>query len=145
MAVEQDKYQWLYLYALVRPQTGQSWWYILPLSTIAFSLVIEDFTKTLIADQNKLILLQMDNVPWQVSKHLRVPDGIRTITQPPYSPELQPAERLWQLTDLPLKNRSFDTLDQLQAVLERCVELQSPQNQQHIKDLTLFHWWPLIS
>lgn len=108
--------------------------------------MLEDFANTVIADQNKLILLQMDNAAWHTSKRLKTPDRIRTITQPSYSPELQPAERLWQLTDLPLKNHSFDSLDQLQAVLEaRCVELQSPQNQQHIKDLTLFHWWPLVS
>lgn len=142
----QDKYEWLYLYAFVRPQTGQTWWYILPeLSTTALSLVLGDFARTVLANQNHQVLLQMDNAPWHVSKHLRVPDGIRTITQPPYSPELQPAERLWQLTDQPLKNHSFDTLDQLQAVLEaRCVELQSPHYLQKIKDLTLFHWWPLI-
>jgi transposase len=147
IALVQDKYEWLYLYAFVRPQTGQTWWYILPeLSTTALSLVLEDFANTVVADQNKLILLQMDNAPWHTSKRLKTPDGIRTITQTPYSPELQPAERLWQLTDLPLKNHSFDSLDQLQALLDaRCVELQSPQNQQLIKDLTLFHWWPLIS
>lgn len=137
----QDKYQWLYLYAFVRPQTGQTWWYILPeLSTLALNLVLRDFAKTL---QGKTILLQLDNAPWHTTPKLRTPKNLHLIYQPPYSPELQPAERLWQLTDEPLKNQAFDTLDQLQHVLQaRCVELQSQQQQ--IKALTLFHWWPLI-
>jgi transposase len=137
----QDKYEWLYLYAFVRPQTGQTWWYILPeLSTVALNLVLRDFAKTL---QGKTIVLQLDNAPWHTAAKLRIPTHMHLIYQPPYSPELQPAERLWPLTDEPLKNQSFDTLDQLQKILEaRCVELQAQQ--QLIKALTLFHWWPLI-
>jgi hypothetical protein len=34
-----------------------------------------------------------------------VPDGLHPVTLPPYSPELQPAERLWALSDAPLVNR----------------------------------------
>jgi transposase len=45
---------------------------------------------------------------------------------PPYSPELQPAERLWPLTNEPLANRHFHDLDALQGVQEqRCLTLQA--------------------
>lgn len=46
-----------------------------------------------------------------------LPEGIHLVLLPPYSPELQPAERSWELTDEPSVNRSFDTLDKLGAVL----------------------------
>lgn len=50
-----------------------------------------------------------------------VPEGIHLEILLPYSPELQPAERLWRLADEPLANRCFDHLDDLEAILgDRC-------------------------
>jgi transposase len=46
---------------------------------------------------------------------------------PAYSPELQPAERLWPLTNEPIANRCFESLDELEAVLfDRCRRLLQP-------------------
>ncbi|WP_245927777.1 hypothetical protein [Aphanothece hegewaldii] len=60
---------------------------------------------------------------------------------PPYSPELQPAERLWALADEPLVNKSFETLDDLEFVLaQRCQILAKMQPQ--IQALTNYYWWP---
>ena len=57
---------------------------------------------------------------------------------PPYSPELQPAERLWSLVDEPIVNQSFETLDDLEEVLfHRCQSLL--QQQDLIQGLTDFH------
>jgi len=39
--------------------------------------------------------------------------GIELEFLPPYSPELQPAERLWCLVDEPLINEHFSTLSEL--------------------------------
>ena len=59
---------------------------------------------------------------------------------PPYSPELQPAERLWTLVDQPIANQFFKTLDELEQVLfHRCQSLL--QQQDLIQGLTSFHWW----
>lgn len=45
---------------------------------------------------------------------------------PPPSPELQPAERLGPLIDELVANRTFATLDELEAVLgERCRTLRA--------------------
>ena len=75
-------------------------------------------------------------------KALPVPDGIRLVYQPPYSPQsLQPAEHLWPLVDEPLANTHFDTIDNLDAVVaKRCCHLH--QDQQTIASHTNFHWWP---
>jgi transposase len=43
-----------------------------------------------------------------------IPEGIYLEPLPPYSPELQPAERLWTLADEPLVNEHFDSLEQLE-------------------------------
>ena len=46
-----------------------------------------------------------------------LPSGIYVEYLPPYSPELQPAERLWSVADEPLVNKSFDKIQDLEAVL----------------------------
>ena len=63
---------------------------------------------------------------------------------PPYSPELQPAERLWALTDVDLKNRHFAALSDLHTTLAttyQTLECRPDQVRAH----TLFHWWPRYS
>ena len=58
----------------------------------------------------KRIVLHLDNAGWRGPRNLAVPDGIRLVFQPAYSPELQPAEHLWAFIDEPLVNRHFDTI-----------------------------------
>lgn len=140
----QHRFEWLYLWAFINPQSGQSLWYILPrVGVEAYSLVLADFAKTIAASRDKHILLVQDRAGWHTSKRLVIPLGIEPVFLPPYSPELQPAERLWRLSDQPLFNRSFDTLDDLQAKLvPRCLELMNLPDL--ISQETLFHWWPLV-
>jgi transposase len=62
-------------------------------------------------------VLQLDNACWHGPENLAVPDGIRLVFQPAYSPELQPAEHLWAFVNEPLANRCFATIESLdQAV-----------------------------
>ena len=75
------------------------------------------------------------------SPRLAVPEGIHLVFLPAYSPELQPAERLWPLVDEPIANRAFAALDTLETVLvERCRTLEAEP--QRLKAHTHFHWWP---
>ena len=48
------------------------------------------------------MLLVLDGARWHTSKSLKIPEGIHLEFLPPYSPELQPAERLWPLTNEPI-------------------------------------------
>ena len=64
------------------------------------------------------------------------------VTLPPCSPELQPVEPLWKLTDAPLVNRSFASLDDLIAFLApHCAWLETQPDR--ITQQTVFHWWLL--
>jgi hypothetical protein len=59
----------------------------------------------------------------------------------PYSPELQPAEHLWLLTNAVLTNQHFATIEELEEVqLVSCAQLQ--QQPAMIRSTTCFHWWP---
>lgn len=84
----------------------------------------------------KHIILVLDRAGWHNSQELAVPDGIHLVFLPPYSPELQPCERLWPLSNEAIANRRFETLDELQeAQAERCIALQ---NDPGIRHATLF-------
>jgi transposase len=73
------------------------------------------------------------------SQKVEVPEGIIVEFLPPYSPELQPAERLWLLVDEPLVNQNFETIDEIEEILvKRCNILLNLK--QEIKDLTNYHW-----
>ena len=136
------RYEWLYLYSFVHPLTGQTESYIIPRVNIEwFNLALQSFALAVGAGKDKIILLVIDRAGWHMSDKVVVPEGIYLEPLPPYSPELQPAERLWQLLDEPLVNKSFDTLDQLEEVLaERCCIVSQMLAQ--VQALTNYHWWP---
>lgn len=142
IAAVERHYQWLYVYGFVRPSTGQSWWCLLPtVNTRAFALALATFARDEGIDATHRAVVLLDQAGWHVSHDLRVPDGIDLVWLPSYSPELQPAERLWSLVDEPIVNHVFPNLDALETVLvERCRTLEA--DPQRLKAHTGYHWWP---
>lgn len=135
-------YQWTYLYGFVQPKTGQTVWLILPyVNVTCFNQALALFAQQVGAGSDKQILLVIDGAGWHRSGDLVIPEGIHLEFLPAYSPELQPAERLWQMADEPLVNQAFDSLDALEDKLERrCRMLMAMKSE--IKAITHFHWWP---
>ncbi len=63
---------------------------------------------------------------------------------PSYSPELQPSERLWPLSDEAVANRRFEEIgDPEEALVERCVSLSG--RPQIIRSYIRYHWWPNVA
>jgi transposase len=135
------RFQWLWLYGFVHPKSGETYWWILPRVNIElFNRVLADFAQHFGVGQNKRMILVLDRAGWHTSDQVKVPEGIHLLFLPAYSPELQPAERLWPLTNEPIANRSFESLDELEVVpFERCQRLL--QQLDLIRGLTFFHWW----
>ena len=143
IAMVNPRYEWLYVYGYVRPLTGATEWNLIPrVNQDWFEASLEDFAQAVGAGKDKIILLQVDQARWHTTEKLEVPEGIELILQPPYSPELQPSERLWSLVDEPLVNKAIESLERLEEILvERCCVL-SQKFQEQIRRLTHFHWWP---
>ncbi|MBO0906444.1 hypothetical protein J1C47_22565, partial [Jiella sp. MQZ13P-4] len=64
----------------------------------------------------RFVILVLDGAGYHTKPNLAVPDGMRLVHQPAYTPEVQPAEHLWPLVDEPLANRYFETLGDLELV-----------------------------
>lgn len=138
----QQRYEWLYLYGFVHPHAGRTEWLILPTVDLEMmNLALAHFAQAVGASNDKRIALVLDQAGWHASALLQVPQGLHLIFLPPYSPELQPCERLWPLSNESITSRWFPSLNALQeAQIQRCQILL----QQHdiIHRTTCFHWWP---
>jgi transposase len=139
-----QRYEWTYLYAFARPNSGEVHWLILPtVSAQAFSLALENFAREVVgAGKRKRILLVVDQAGWHTAKKkLKVPEGIHLEFLPSHSPELQPSERLWPLSNEGVANRYFEEIEELEeALVERCVALCNQP--EVIRSYTRYHWWP---
>ncbi len=110
---------------------------------LLFLQVLEDFAREFNLGENKQVMLVLDGAGWHTSKKItqNLPSGLHLEFLPPYSPELQPAERLWLIVDEPLANRSFVNLEELETVLyERCQVIL--KQSKLVKGITNFSWWP---
>jgi len=67
-----------------------------------------------------IALLVLDGAGWHSSPKLVVPDNIVLLPLPPYAPELNPTENIWEyLRANALSNRVWDTYD---AILAACCD-----------------------
>lgn len=61
----------------------------------------------------------IDGAGWHRSQKLELAANVRTVLLPPYAPELNPQEHVWdELREKFFHNRAFDTLDALETHLE---------------------------
>jgi len=69
--------------------------------------------------RNDRIIMVLDGAGWHRNESLVIPDNIRLESLPPYSPELNPVEHLWDdLREKHFHNLVFDSLDALEDHLE---------------------------
>lgn len=116
--------------------------YIVPcVSAEAFSAVLQTFAQEAQAGPRRQLVVVLDGAGWHVAKDLRVPEHVHLVFLPPYSPELQPAERIWPLVNEAIANRGFADMTALdRRIDERCNQiLDDPDT---LKALTNYHWWP---
>ena len=61
------------------------------------------------------ILMVMDGAGWHKSKDLQVPENMKLCILPPYSPELNPQENIWEeIREKGFYNQAFVDLDTLE-------------------------------
>jgi hypothetical protein len=140
----QHRYTWTYLYGFVRPDSGETFWLLAPtVSTAAWNVVLAEFATALGAGPCKQVIVVLDGAGWHTSKKVELPEGLHLVFLPSHSPELQPAERLWSLTDEALVNQHFSDIQALEeAQAQRCQRLAELPDV--VRAHTSFHWWPHV-
>ncbi|MFD3004587.1 IS630 family transposase [Thermus tengchongensis] len=140
-AVVAHRYRWFYLCTFVEPETGESLSLLVDgIDTEVMSWALREFRGWLGEEEGEVWVV-LDRAGWHVSPRVAVPEGVRLVFLPPYSPELQPVERVWPLVNEAVANRYFADLGALMEAVEgRWLVLQG--DRELLRRHTLFHWWP---
>ena len=133
-----DRYEWFWLYAAIEPTTGASFfWYLPRLDGTCFALFLQEFRH---AVSEARIALVCDNSGSHTSGQVTWPEGLIPLGLPAYSPELNPAERLFKELREELANQIFDNLDALELTLTHVLR-RYWDNPELLVRLTAYPWW----
>ena len=89
------RFTFAYIFAAVEPGTDNAFALVLPYAnTEAMQEFLDQFAATIGQDEH--IVLILDQAGWHGAGALRVPASITLLPLPPYSPELNPVEWVWE-------------------------------------------------
>ena len=84
------------------------------------------------------IVMVLDGAGWHKSLSMPIPNNIRLLCLPPYSPELNPVEHIWdELREKYFHNRAFDSLDALE---DRLVDGLLALERDHQRNKSICNW-----
>lgn len=112
------RYEWAYLFGAVCAERGIGAALVLPYANAdAMTLHLAEVSRSVASGAHALLIC--DGAGWhQTGGRLRVPDNVTLLHLPPYSPELNPVENVWEyLRANKLSNSVFDTYD---TIVDRC-------------------------
>jgi hypothetical protein len=128
--------QYIYAYSAVCPATGDITSLILPSAdTACMNIFLEHLSQEY---SQYFIIMQADNAGWHKSKGLKIPENIRLIYQPAYSPQVNPVEHIWEeIREKVMQNIPFKSINDVMDAL--CNGLNSLKaNISKIKSMTGF-------
>jgi transposase len=112
--------EYIYLYGAVSPKDGTCVYLIMPTSNTASFQAFLDVLARKFARQD--ILLVLDGAPNHRCGNLAVPDNVMLLYLPPYSPELNPTENIWdEIREKIFKNYALESMDGVRAKLTQAI------------------------
>lgn len=130
--------QYTYLYGAFSPKDGICDLLILPSMTIkVMNIFLEEIS---IRHKDEFIVLFCDKAANHSTKGIKIPDNIIIFHIPPYSPELNPSENIWDDSrEKFFSNYAFNSMD---TVEEKMIEaaLFYEGNPNIVKSITGFKW-----
>jgi DDE superfamily endonuclease len=128
--------QYIYLYGAVAPKDGTCVYLIMPTSDTTCFQAFLDMVSRRFARED--ILLVVDGAPNHRSGKLLMPDNITLLFLPPYAPELNPKENLWdEIREKIFKNYTLKSMDAVRQKLKEAV-LYIERNPQIVRSITAF-------
>jgi hypothetical protein len=108
--------EYVYVYSAVAPSIGKMTSLLLPRADTAMMNLFLEHVSQEFGDY--FIVMQVDRAGWHDADELLIPENIRLILQPAYSPELNPVEHVWDyLRENYFHNWAAPTLKQVIEVL----------------------------
>jgi hypothetical protein len=132
-----------HLFGAVCPERGEGVALVLPeVSTAAMDVFLAELGRAVPAGTHAALVL--DGAGWHVSEGLSVPANLTLVPLPPYSPELNPVERVWEyLRDRWLSHRVL-TAGYGAVVDAACAAWNALRAEPgRLRSLTNFPWLPV--
>lgn len=128
----QHAFKSTYLYGSFSPINGDAFVYEIEATTseIFYKYLVE-FSKY---KPKELKVVVIDNAGFHSSSKYNIPKNIKIIRIPPYSPELNPAEKIWHYIKQKFKNKVFENLPNLKTWLHEFV--RNELNKQLVVSIT---------
>jgi hypothetical protein len=130
--------EYLYSFVAVSPLDGQFSCLTLPWADASTMSIFLQHTAQEFAGQ--FCLMFVDGAGWHIAGDLQVPPTIKLLPLPPYSPELNPAEHIWE--DLRENDFRNDVMESLDAVGDRLGTglRRLAADPSYVQSLTCFDW-----
>ena len=133
----QHKFENTYLFGAFSAINGNSFLLELPFcNTETFQVFLDEFSSE---NPTELKVMVLDNGSFHKAERLKIPRNIVLIFIPPYSPELNPAEKVWWLLKREFVCQTFENMDQLQKHIDRSIK--KTINIESIKSLCSFEYF----
>jgi len=130
--------EYLYAFVAVSPQDGIVDSIILPeVDTEAMSIFLAEVSSR---HPQEFVIMFLDRAGWHRSNNLRIPENIRLLWLPPYCPQCNPVEHIWdEIREKWFANRVFNSLDAVEDTLfDALVNIENDPGR--IQKLTGFEW-----
>lgn len=135
--------KYIYAFSAVSPHDGVMDSLVLPwVNAHTMSLFLAEVSQR---HADEFVFMVMDQAGWHIARELSVPENMRLMFLPPYSPELNPAEHLWEaIREECFANNVFKSLDAVEhALTSGLVALET--NHIRTQSMTGFKWITSIS
>jgi transposase len=114
-----------YLYGSFSPLTGDMFCLELPFCNADnFQIYLNEFS---MERPHEFKIVVLDNGAFHKAKSLSIPKNIGLIFLPPYSPELNPAEKIWFTIKRDFENRLFESLEKLGEFISSALKKITPE------------------
>jgi len=109
-----------YLYGSFSPINGHSFVFEIEGTTSEiFYQYLKEFS---LYNPTELKIIIIDNAGFHSLKKYEIPKNIKLIRIPPYSPELNPSEKIWAYIKQSYKNKVFENLENVKQWLHKFVK-----------------------
>jgi putative transposase len=130
--------EFVYVYGAVSPLQGEMDWRLCrEMNTARMSEFLDQVSR---AHANEFLVLVLDGASSHKCKDLAIPENIRLLALPPYAPELNPQEHIWdEVREKEFPNRVFNHLDGVVRQLEQGLP-RLAADAERLRSLTAWPW-----
>ncbi len=134
----------LYLFGAFSPINGDSFLLEMPSCNADNFQIFMDELSNKTPNEYKIVVL--DNGAFHHAKRLVIPDNIKLLFLPPYSPELNPAEKMWAKYKRTFTNKLHKSLEEVSQFITEVIKQNSKETIMSICSFSYVfdgHFWTI--